>query len=62
VIADLDICHPAKFLIDRRGDGAAYMPAGWADLLLKEGDTLGLAIWRWIAVEELQRGRGPGEG
>jgi hypothetical protein len=41
---------------------AALYAAGRAGQLLSDGDALGAAIWRRIAaaVEELQRGRGPG--
>jgi len=60
----IDIYRAAKLIIDQHGDEAALYVAGRADQLLHDGDTLGSAIWRRIAaaVEELQRGRGPGEG
>jgi hypothetical protein len=59
----LDIYRAAKLLIDKHGDEAAVYAAGRADLLLEEGDSAGAATWRRImaAVEEMQRGRGPGE-
>ena len=58
---DLDIFRAAKLLIDRHGDEAALYAAGRADLLLEDGDTDGVAIWRRItsAVEEIQRERRP---
>ena len=62
--SDLDIYRAAKLLIDPNGDEAALYAAGRADLLFEEGDAAGAATWRRImaAVEELQRGRRPGEG
>jgi hypothetical protein len=50
-------------LIDQHGEGTAVYAAGWADLLLEEGDVEGAAVWRAIvrAIEELLRGPGSGE-
>jgi hypothetical protein len=37
--SDLDIYRAARLLIDQRGEDAATFAAGWADLLLEEGDV-----------------------
>ena len=58
-----DIYRAAKLVIDQHGDGAALHAAQRADELLADGDPEGSAVWRHIlaAIEELRRGRWPGE-
>jgi hypothetical protein len=57
MIDDPDIFRAAKLVIDQQGDEAVMFAAGRADVLLKEGDVDGSAVWRQIlaAIEELQR-------
>jgi hypothetical protein len=59
----IDIYRAAKLVIDRHGKEASPYAAARAAVLSGEGDADGAAIWRQItaAVEELQRGRRPGE-
>ena len=63
MVDDPDIYRAAKLLIDQHGADAAISAAGRAHLLLEEGDTEGVTIWRAIvrALEELQRRRRPDE-
>jgi len=64
------IIHPggrmyraAKLLMDRDGKDAAFVAARREAELSAKGDIEGVAAWRGIrrAIEELQRGREPGE-
>ena len=59
----VDIYRAAKLVIDQHGAEATLHAAGRADGLLEDGDIEGAIVWRQItaAVEELQRGRRPGE-
>ena len=63
MIPDLDIYRAAKLLTDQHGEDASLRAAERADVLLKEGDVEGSAVWRAIgaAIAELQRERLPGE-
>jgi len=60
VISDPDIFRAAKLVIDQRGEEAATFAAVRADLLLKEGDADGAAIWRrtWRRSRSSSGGRG----
>lgn len=60
---NLDLYRAAKILIDRDGKHAGFVAAHREAELAAEGDVEGVAAWRAIrrAVEELQRGREPGE-
>jgi hypothetical protein len=63
MIADLDIYHAAKMLVDQHGRGALAHVDRRVEQLLEDGDFEGVRIWRTImsAVEELQRERRDGE-
>jgi len=60
---DLDLYRAAKLLMDRDGKDAAFVAARREAELAAKGDIEGVAAWRGIrrAIEELQRGREPGE-
>jgi hypothetical protein len=60
---DPDIWWAALLLMDQYGDEAAPRATERLDMLMDEGDSDGVVVWRRIlaALKELQRGRRPDE-
>ena len=63
-VVTIDIYNAAKLILDHRREDADTYAAERANALLKQGDLDGSLIWRrvLVAVIELQRGSGDGEG
>ena len=63
MVDDPDIYRAAKLLADQHGEDPPIWAAERGDGLLEDGDTEGTLVCQMIvrAVEELQRGRWPGE-
>jgi hypothetical protein len=61
--SDPDTYRAAKLLMDRNGKAAGVVAAQRETELAAKGDIEGVTAWRAIrcAIEELQRGRQPGE-
>jgi len=63
MVDEPDLYRAAKPMMDRDGKDATFVAARREAELADKGDIEGVAAWRAIrqAIEELQRGREPGE-